>query len=171
MSKVDAMIQSIHEFFFEKGEELGMTPEKINCLMGNMNFMEIYQGVCTKSRPVYAFAIDTIIPGEMEYRSKRLFPGDACLLYDVEDWGCSAESVFAVHHAIELWLRDDMSLVAVSNCLVECDEGDYLANYREVKCEGWPIGEAPIDLEVLATRLHRLGNLRKNTEGFAWHES
>ena len=171
MSKVDAMIQSIHEFFFEKGEELGMTPEKINCLMGNMNFMQIYQGVCSKSRPVHAFSNETIIPGEMEYRSKRLFPGDACLLYDVEDWGCSAESVFVVHHAIELWLRDDMSLVAVSNCLVECDEGDYLANYREVKCEGWPIGEVPIDLEVLATRLHRLGNLRKNTEGFAWHES
>ena len=52
MSKVDAMIQSIHDFFYQKGEEQGMTPEEIECLLGDINYMQVYQAAKNRSRSV-----------------------------------------------------------------------------------------------------------------------
>lgn len=171
MSKVDAMIRSFQDFFFQKGEECGMTQEEIACLLGDINYMQVYQSARYRSRPVCKYEIDSIIPDEFEYRSQWLFPAPACKIYEVPDWGAAAPDVFNLEHAIELWLLDDMRLVSVSSCTVYMDEGDYTSVYRELKCDGWPTGEAPIDLKELATRIRRLENLRNNAEYITWHES
>lgn len=171
MSKVDAMIQSIHDFFYQKGEEQGMTPEEIECLLGDINYMQVYQAAKNRSRTVYKYEIDSIIPDEFEYRSQWLFPCPATKIYEIPDWGAEAADVFELEHAIELWLLDDMRLVSVSSCTVFMDEGDYTSVYREMKCDGWPLGEAPVDLDEVAARFHRLEALRENAENITWHES
>lgn len=171
MSKVDAMIHSIQDFFFKKGEECGMTKEDVACLLGEMNFMQIYQSARNRSRNVYKYEIESIIPNEFEYHSHALFNGPACMIYEVPDWGAEAGDVFELEHAIELWLLDDMRLVSVSRCAVFMDEGDYTSAYRELKCEGWPMGEAPIDLSKVAASIRRLATLRQNAEAITWYES
>ena len=66
------------------------------------------------------------------------------------------QSTFLLWRTYELWLLEDMDLVAVACVSLDCGDGEYVTEYREIK-EGDP-WDSPmyLDLDELAERLDAL---------------
>ena len=88
------------------------------------------------------------------YRGGDLFGQRATLLY--EDYEQSWSGIVTTDRSYELWLLEDMSLVTVACVSLDCGDGEYVTEYREIK-EGGPWHtEIHLDLDELAERLDDL---------------
>lgn len=86
-----------------------------------------------------------------DYRGADLFGQRATLLYDDFDQSDAAQVL--AERRYELWLLEDMSLMAVSCVSLDCGDGEYVTEYREVKTGiPWET-EMYLDLEELSSKL------------------
>ena len=88
------------------------------------------------------------------YRGKDLFGQRATRLYEDNDQSCA--SIVLTDRTYELWLLEDMDLVAVACVSLDCGDGEYVTEYREIK-EGDP-WDSPmyLDLDELVDEINAM---------------
>ena len=134
--------------------EHGYTDSEIRELLDELDYGSLLQGVRHNAQTVHAYAMQGRQCKAFNYRGGDLFGQRATLLYDDFDQS-TAEAVLTTR-SVELWLLEDMSLVTVACVSLDCGDGEYVTEYREIK-EGGPWHtEIHLDLDELAERLDGL---------------
>lgn len=117
--------------------------EQVDELLEEIDFDALAQVLRDKLHTVYSYTTQGAQAKSFNYRSSKLFDQQAVMLYDDFD-RASAESVLAERH-YELWLLEDMSIVAVSRVGVDFADGEYVTVYRELVGDPW---ESAIDIDL-----------------------
>ena len=121
--------------------------------LGNIDFHALTQAVRDRARTVYAYTTQGQYEKSFNYRGEELFHQRATLLYAEDDQ--STAEIAVTSRTLELWLREDMSLVCVACVRVEYEGGEYVTEYRTIK--GDPAqSEMCLDLEDLSDTLDEL---------------
>ena len=134
--------------------EQGYTDSEIRELLDELDYGSLLQGVRHNAQTVHAYAMQGRQCKAFNYRGGDLFGQRATLLY--EDYEQSWSGIVTTDRSYELWLLEDMSLVTVACVSLDCGDGEYVTEYREIK-EGGPWHtEIHLDLDELAERLDGL---------------
>ena len=134
--------------------EHGYTDSEIRELLDELDYGSLLQGVRHNAQTVHAYAMQGRQCKAFNYRGGDLFGQRATLLY--EDYEQSWSGIVTTDRSYELWLLEDMSLVTVACVSLDCGDGEYVTEYREIK-EGGPWHtEIHLDLDELAERLDGL---------------
>ena len=134
--------------------EHGYTDSEIRELLDELDYGSLLQGVRHHAQTVHAYAMQGRQCKAFNYRGGDLFGQRATLLY--EDYEQSWSGIVTTDRSYELWLLEDMSLVTVACVSLDCGDGEYVTEYREIK-EGGPWHtEIHLDLDELAERLDGL---------------
>ena len=134
--------------------EHGYTDSEIRELLDELDYGSLLQGVRHNAQTVHAYAMQGRQCKAFNYRGGDLFGQRATLLY--EDYEQSWSGIVTTARSYELWLLEDMSLVTVACVSLDCGDGEYVTEYREIK-EGGPWHtEIHLDLDELAERLDGL---------------
>ena len=134
--------------------EHGYTDSEIRELLDELDYGSLLQGVRHNAQTVHAYAMQGRQCKAFNYRGGDLFGQRATLLY--EDYEQSWSGIVTTDRSYELWLLEDMSLVTVACVSLDCGDGEYVTEYREIK-EGGPWHtEIHLDLNELAERLDGL---------------
>lgn len=134
--------------------EHGYTDSEIRELLDELDYGSLLQGVRHNAQTVHAYAMQGRQCKAFNYRGGDLFGQRATLLY--EDYEQSWSEIVTTDRSYELWLLEDMSLVTVACVSLDCGDGEYVTEYREIK-EGGPWHtEIHLDLDELAERLDDL---------------
>ena len=134
--------------------EHGYTDSEIRELLDELDYGSLLQGVRHTAQTVHAYAMQGRQCKAFNYRGGDLFGQRATLLY--EDYEQSWSGIVTTDRSYELWLLEDMSLVTVACVSLDCGDGEYVTEYREIK-EGGPWHtEIHLDLDELAERLDGL---------------
>ena len=134
--------------------EHGYTDSEIRELLDELDYGSLLQGVRHNAQTVHAYAMQGRQCKAFNYRGGDLFGQRAPLLY--EDYEQSWSGIVTTDRSYELWLLEDMSLVTVACVSLDCGDGEYVTEYREIK-EGGPWHtEIHLDLDELAERLDGL---------------
>ena len=134
--------------------EHGYTDSEIRELLDELDYGSLLQGVRHNAQTVHAYAMQGRQCKAFNYRGGDLFGQRATLLY--EDYEQSWAGIVTTDRSYELWLLEDMSLVTVACVSLDCGDGEYVTEYREIK-EGGPWHtEIHLDLDELAERLDGL---------------
>ena len=129
----------------------GYKEQEVEELLAGMDYNSLLQAVRHEAKTVYAFTTCGKPPQTFDYRGADLFGQRATLLYDDFDQSDAAHVV--AERRYELWLLEDMSLVVVSCVSVDFGDGEFVAEYREIK-QGDPWNTPMcLDLEELRNRL------------------
>lgn len=101
--------------------------------LAGLDYEAIAQAVRDKARTVYAFEAGGDYEHAFVYCGQELFPQRATKLFETVN-RCQADFILT-SHSYELWLLEDMTVMAVSNMTVKaaCKDASYLAEYRTVK--------------------------------------
>ena len=146
--------------------EHGYTDSEIRELLDELDYGSLLQGVRHNAQTVHAYAMQGRQCKAFNYRGGDLFGQRATLLY--EDYEQSWSGIVTTDRSYELWLLEDMSLVTVACVSLDCGDGEYVTEYREIK-EGGPWHtEIHLDLDELAERLDGLcgGSAECNIPGY-----
>ena len=148
-------LQCTIETLFRGGiGEHGYTDSEIRELLDELDYGSLLQGVRHNAQTVHAYAMQGRQCKAFNYRGGDLFGQRATLLY--EDYEQSWSGIVTTDRSYELWLLEDMSLVTVACVSLDCGDGEYVTEYREIK-EGGPWHtEIHLDLNELAERLDDL---------------
>ena len=134
--------------------EHGYTDSEIRELLDELDYGSLLQGVRHNAQTVHAYAMQGRQCKAFNYRGGDLFGQRATRLYEDNDQSCA--SIVLTDRTYELWLLEDMSLVTVACVSLDCGDGEYVTEYREIK-EGGPWHtEIHLDLDELAERLDGL---------------
>jgi hypothetical protein len=134
--------------------EHGYTDSEIRELLDELDYGSLLQGIRHNAQTVHAYAMQGRQCKAFNYRGGDLFGQRATLLY--EDYEQSWSGIVTTDRSYELWLLEDMSLVTVACVSLDCGDGEYVTEYREIK-EGGPWHtEIHLDLDELAERLDGL---------------
>lgn len=156
MTNTEKMIVSIADFCFMLGRRGKYSKEETIGLFGDAMVSELYDAICNRAEPVYAYSTAGELAMTVMYRGAKLFPNNATLLWRQPTLSVDITEL-ATNRYIELWLLDDMKLAIVS-CLqtVYGDEDTYITEYREYKGDQWPMTEPFPDLIDFLDRLDSL---------------
>ncbi len=128
MYSLNALEYAIRELYRTEGEGYSEVEEMVK----GLNFEALLQAVRDNAQTVHAYTTQGAIPNSFNYRSKELFEGQrATRLY--EDFDQSRGEAPVACRTYELWLLEDMSLVAVACVSISYDNDSYVTEYREVK--------------------------------------
>lgn len=146
MFSVESLQDAITDLFQGGIGEDGYSSEEVDDMLNKINFSALLQAVRHEMMPVYAYSFEGTSPHDIKYRGPDLFDQDAVFLCeDVIEASIGSDMVT---RSIELWLREDMTIVPVA-CVTINNEGTYLSEYRvEKECDPWQ-SEMEIDLEEL----------------------
>ena len=134
--------------------EHGYTDSEIRELLDELDYGSLLQGVRHNAQTVHAYAMQGRQCKAFNYRGGDLFGQRATLLYEAYEQSWSG--IVTTDRSYELWLLEDMSLVTVACVSLDCGDGEYVTEYREIK-EGGPWHtEIHLDLDELAERLDGL---------------
>ena len=134
--------------------EHGYTDSEIRELLDELDYGSLLQGVRHNAQTVHAYTTDGKAPMSFNYRGKDLFGQRATRLYEDNDQSCA--SIVLTDRTYELWLLEDMDLVAVACVSLDCGDGEYVTKYREIK-EGDP-WDSPmyLDLDELVDEINAM---------------
>ena len=111
--------------------EHGYTDSEIRELLDELDYGSLLQGVRHNAQTVHAYAMQGRQCKAFNYRGGDLFGQRATLLY--EDYEQSWSGIVTTDRSYELWLLEDMSLVTVACVSLDCGDGEYVTEYREIK--------------------------------------
>ncbi len=153
MYETERLRDEITRLFRARMAENGEPVENVLEYLEDVDFHALTQAVRHKARTVYAYTTQGQHRKSFNYRGEELFHQRASLLYEEMDQ--SAAELAVTTRKLELWLLEDMSLVAVSCVTVDYQDGGYVTEYRTLK------GDAAesvlcLDLEELAQALEEL---------------
>ena len=152
MNSLKTLTNNITTFITDIAEHYGESISEVQETLGMLNFYSLYQTLRRKARPVYTYHAGSGKDNLMEYRSERLFPGDAILLYRDEDFSMSTPFINTEHY-LEVWLREDLTIAVTACFRLYVEEVDYPTTFRVYKGTEWPFEEETFDIESF---LHRL---------------
>ena len=134
--------------------EHGYTDSEIRELLDELDYGSLLQGVRHNAQTVHAYTTEGKAPMSFNYRGRDLFGQRATRLYEDNDQNCA--SIVLTDRTYELWLLEDMDLVAVACVSLDCGDGEYVTEYREIK-EGDP-WDSPmyLDLDELVDEINAM---------------
>ena len=137
MYSVDSLEYAVRHLFQGGIGEHGYSEEEVETLLHGIDFEALLQAVRHNAQTVHAYTTEGKEPMSFNYRGKDLFGQRATLLYEV-------------------WLLEDMDLVAVACVSLDCGDGEYVTEYREIK-EGDP-WDSPmyLDLDELVDEINAM---------------
>jgi len=132
----------------------GYQEQEVEELLQGMDYHSLLQAVRHEAKTVYAYTTQGKDPMTFDYRGADLFGQRATLLYEDNDQSCA--SIVLTDRTYELWLLEDMDLVAVACVSLDCGDGEYVTEYREIK-EGDP-WDSPmyLDLDELVDEINAM---------------
>lgn len=145
MNKIEKLCESIRTLFRSEGEKYCYTPGEIERLVCSLNYTQLYHALCDMAEPVYAFCAGSDIYEAHQYRSTKLFPANATLIW-IGEGDPLGDSDVSTSYSTELWLLDDMTIVSVSCFRVFNSAERYYAEYRENKGDEWPAHIVPVNI-------------------------
>ena len=154
MYHADSLEYAVRELFQDGVGDHGYTESEIKELLKGIDYDCLLQAVRHNAQTVHAYTTQGTEPNAFNYRGADLFGQRATLLCD--DFDQSWAGIAATARTYELWLLEDMSLVVTACVSLDCGDGEYVTEYREIK-EGGPWHtEIHLDLNELAERLDDL---------------
>ena len=147
MNTIKTMTENIVNFIMDIADHYGEPISAVEEALSHINFYSLYQTLRRKARPVYTYHAGSGGNGLMEYRSERLFPGDAILLYRDEDFSMDAPEISTAHY-LEVWLREDLTIAITSCFRVMLEDVDYPTTYRTYKGTEWPYDEETFEMDL-----------------------
>lgn len=155
MTNIENMMGAVTDFCFTTGIRDGYDKEEILDLICELPIADLYDALCDRAEPVYAYSADSDSPVPLMYRSKRLFSTNATLLWR-EPTLRVGDTDLLTSRFVELWLLDDMTLAVASCIQTVCGDDDFVAEYREYLGERWPAVEPMPELTDFLDHLETL---------------
>ena len=154
MYSVDSLEYAVRHLFQGGIGEHGYSEEEVETLLHGIDFEALLQALRHNAQTVHAYTTEGKEPMSFNYRGKDLFGQRATLLYEDNDQSCA--SIVLTDRTYELWLLEDMDLVAVACVSLDCGDGEYVTKYREIK-EGDP-WDSPmyLDLDELVDEINAM---------------
>ena len=153
MYDMERLREELLDLFRTRMMEDGDPAEDAMDYLGNIDFHALTQAVRDRARTVYAYTTQGQYEKSFNYRGEELFHQRATLLYAEDDQ--STAEIAVTSRTLELWLREDMSLVCVACVRVEYEGGGYVTEDRTIK--GDPAqSEMCLDLDDLSEALDEL---------------
>ncbi len=153
MYEMERLRDELTHLFRARMTEAGEPVENVKEYLGNIDFHALTQAVRDKARTVYAYTTQGQHEKSFNYRGEELFHQRATLLYEEMDQ--STAEIAVTTRTLELWLLEDMSMVAVACIAVDYEDGGYVTEYRVLKGDAAE-SEMCLDLEELAQALEEL---------------
>lgn len=148
---IDSLRDAIELLYYGGIGAPGYTEPEVKELLNNIDYGTLLQAVRHNAQTVHAYTTQGKMPRSFNYRGEDLFGQRATLLY--EDFDQSWAGIVTTARNYELWLLEDMKLFVVACVSLNCGDGEYVTEYREIKI-GTPWGtEMYLDLEELSDKL------------------
>lgn len=148
---VDSLRYAIEHLFYQGVGDRGYTEDEIRLLLEGIDYEALLQVVRHNAQTVHAYTTQGKALKAFNYRGGDLFDQRATLLY--EDFDQSWAGIVTTARNYELWLLEDMSLMSVACVSLDCGDGEYVTEYREIKTgDPWETGMI-LDLEELSGKL------------------
>ena len=154
MYSVDSLEYAVRHLFQGGIGEHGYSEEEVETLLHGIDFEALLQAVRHNAQTVHAYTTEGKAPMSFNYRGRDMFGQRATRLYEDNDQNCA--SIVLTDRTYELWLLEDMDLVAVACVSLDCGDGEYVTEYREIK-EGDP-WDSPmyLDLDELVDEINAM---------------
>ena len=147
MYSVDPLQEAIERLFYDGVGEYDYTEMEVKLLLDSLDYEALLQVVRHNAKTVHIYTTQGKEPQSFNYRGGDLFGQRATLLY--EDIAQSCSCIVTTTRRYELWLLEDMNLMAVACVGMDCGNGEYVTEYREIKTgDPWETGMS-LDLEDL----------------------
>lgn len=147
MYSVECLERAVSQLFRDGIGDRGYTSEEVETMLHGIDFDALVQMVRHEATTAYAYTTQGDAPNCFNYRGKELFDQRGTLLYQHTEADC--DGVAAVTHSYELWVLENMDIVAVACVSINYEDGAYIAEYREVKDgDPWDSG-LYLDLNML----------------------
>ena len=154
MYTIDSLESAIRELYFSGVPNAEYESAAVEAMLDSIDFHDLLQAVRHNAKTVYTYTVHGKAPGSFNYRSGELFCQRATRLYEDFDQANQNGAVMA-GRTYELWLLENMGLMAVACVSVGCGDGNYTTQYREISGEcgdPWESGLC-LDLEELTGNL------------------
>ena len=154
MYKIDSLENAVRELYYSGIAGADYEDAAVEAMLDSIVFYALLQAVRHNAQTVHAYTTEGKEPMSFNYRGKDLFGQRATLLYEDNDQSCA--SIVLTDRTYELWLLEDMDLVAVACVSLDCGDGEYVTEYREIK-EGDP-WDSPmyLDLDELVDEINAM---------------
>lgn len=161
MYSVDSLQDAVERLFYEGVGEHDYTEAEVKLLLEGIDYEALLQAVRHDAKTVHTYITQGKAPRSFNYRGGDLFGQRGTLLYEDVDQSCT--TIVTATRLYELWLLEDMSLTVVACVGLDCGNGEYVTEYREIKPgDPWETGMY-LDLEELSGLL--LGRCCRQSEG------
>jgi len=150
---ISSLENSVRSLYLSGITTAGYSAASVKSMLDSIDFHALLQAVRHHAETVHAYTTHGAAPKSFNYRSRELFGQRATRLY--EDMDQASSDIILADRTYELWLLEDMSLVAVACVSVTYDDGVYITQFREVSGEcgdPWASGLC-LDLEELTDNL------------------
>lgn len=154
MYTVDSLKNAIQNLYYSGISRADYESASVEAMLDGIDFETLLQAVRHNAGTVHAYTTQGRAPKSFNYRGGELFSQRATLLYEDFDQANQGGAILA-DRTYELWLLEDMRLVAVARVTVDYGEGAYVTEYREISGEcgdPWDSGLC-LDLEELTDLL------------------
>ena len=154
MYTVDSLKSAVQNLYYSGIASAGYESASVEAMLDSIDFYALLQAVRHLAGTVHIYTTQGSGPKSFNYRGGELFGQRATQLYEDFDQANQSSAVLA-DRCYELWLLEDMSLVAVANVSVTVDDGAFITQYREISGEDgdpWDSGLC-LDLEELTDNL------------------
>ena len=143
MYSVDSLEYAVRHLFQGGIGEHGYSEEEVETLLHGIDFEALLQAVRHNAQTVHAYTTDGKAPMSFNYRGRDLFGQRATRLYEDNDQSCAS-----------IVLTDRTYAVACVS--LDCGDGEYVTEYREIK-EGDP-WDSPmyLDLDELVDEINAM---------------
>ncbi len=146
MDTIKTLTENIVSFTNDIAEHYGLPKEEIAAALNQINYYALFQTLQHKAAPVYTFHAGGENNALMKYRSDRLLPSNAILVYRDEDFYMEGDEMSTAHY-LEVWLMEDLTLIVTSCFRVVVEDTEYSSAFRTVKGDSWPYGEEIFDMD------------------------
>ena len=150
MYSANSVKSSIEHLYNGAIHELGYKRSAVETLLEQIDFKVLAQAVAHNAKRVYGYVVKGNVPLPLEYRGRDLLEQRAVMLY--EDVDRFSIGIVVLFHSLELWLKEDGTLVTVSCVTVSYLGGVLRTEYREIRGYPWGCG-LDLNLEVLTEEL------------------
>ncbi len=151
---INSLDNAVRDFYYSGVTSADYESAAVEAMLDSIDFYALLQAVRHHAETVHAYTTQGSAPKSFNYRSGELFGQRATRLYEDFDQANQGGAVMA-DRTYELWLLEDMSLVAVACVSVASEREMYITQYREISGESgdpWNSGLC-LNLEDLTENL------------------
>lgn len=130
--------------------------EDFEDILDGVDFNSLAQAITHKMQNVYSYTAKSNQRFMLEYQSKPLIKGNACMLFSVNESASISETL--QEYSNELWITEDLEFVLINSFEVNYPprEIEYTTVYRTVTKFSPKGYDLPFSLDDLADELARL---------------